>query len=1728
MKGKQDPRLLSSNEGSGKISDLRGNPSRRFTRGSAQLGNSIYESYGSMPDAPSPKRSKPADGLLGGPKEATPSDKPSSEGPAHKPIDTKHDETTISISGVRGAMAMIEPKRRSPADRDQFSLGQGRRKQPKAHDEATINISGVRDIPKTVQHEEATNPISGVRPCESKRERAGRFTRPGDRWGADEREPVPSLGKEHPEEVPRGGGESEGSTRREGVQYQPEGATPVGAGISSPPSVETDDNPNCVKETNSSSRERSSCAQEGSIQRDKVAKACGASCPKSILKSKVARAEGAARALRRRSPTTGRFRPAGPRQPTPEGRNRTGGSPKPEQMARVADTAAAAGTLSCGSSAVRDSRPEGPYRLGSDMRVRGGVTPLPSAKIDDMIPEVVRKPESERQTPASSALGKAGGLNCGAPTKSIAEPFETQTQESSVQESHSGVSPMSQGRRLPWTFRRTKRAPETARNPGAMSNERTWNGGALNALRPDNDRVLNAKSMSPNGGSRRRVGKVNRHVSPPVRPTRGKKGTALVTCGVADPEGDGHPVGAAAEGSSHQRSAGCLALKSDRSETRSEGKPRKGSVHEETVEGSSHQRFQISVGTPGRGGVFNRETQRVETPTAEPARVGVRIALSQSLPSPSPLYSESISCATVQENSDHTASPCQEGTRQTMWVSESEVSQELLPVTRATTAMMKERGSDISREEAREGLDSSALVTALLSDHEAPRGVSRNAPEMQQSTVPCSAAFACPYCDTAYKTKSGLTLHCKSRHPVEANEAVVVERSKPRWEAEERYLLAKREAELLLAGAKLVNSELQRSFPGRTLESIKGQRKRLDHKQLVASLLEAAPTGDEEDAVENEEGPPPVAGASSADATEGILSELRKLTQKRYPQVFQSERLWDIAKQACEGGDVTERVNSYIRDVFVCDKGQVHGRKGNRTTREKPMSRRKRKRREYAKTQNLFRKRQGDCARCVLDGTPAVEVEDPNRLLAEWKQVMCPSRACGLAADTLAETQEGAPPPAAPVNLFLPVTAQEVKENLPPVKSAPGPDGFTARLMRTVPSTTLRVIMNLLVLIKRVPTSLRGARTTLIPKKSPAKSYSDFRPITVSSVLLRLYHRILAKRMLSTLSFDYRQRAFTPVDGCAENVFLLASVLEDAKQKLRPLHMASLDLSKAFDSVTTDAIIRGARRAGLNQEFLDYLRDLYEDSWTTLSLEGASLLVQPTVGVRQGDPLSPLLFNLMLDEYLQSLDPNIGYRSQQLQLDGMAFADDLLVFASTPKGLQQRLDGLHAFLGARGLKINTEKSFTVSIVPSGREKRTKVVTTSAFTVAGNPLPASGICARWKYLGVEFTPNGRNVPLTADVASMLERVTKAPLKPQQRLVILRFYLIPRLYHRLVLGAWNSKLLKRLDIQIRAAVRKWMALPHDVPLGYYHAPVGEGGLGVASLRTAIPWMQLRRLSRMSNSSSPFCRQAAGTSMVQTATAKAEKACEVRGQPLRNKRSVDKHWSFLLHASNDGGALREVRLVPEAQCWVKEGTSLLSGKAFIDVNKLRINALPVRTRTRRGRDADKNCRGGCQATETLDHVLQKCHRTHAARIRRHDGIVNIIADRLRKKGWTVETEKRISGPGQPLYPDIIARRGPSDRAVIDATVITCGYALEAAHESKIAKYDVPQVRAVARGLGTSDPLVTSATLNFRGVWCRTSAQDLLSLGLTKQDLKIITIRCLQGGVHCFRTHQRMTSMS
>ena len=79
----------------------------------------------------------------------------------------------------------------------------------------------------------------------------------------------------------------------------------------------------------------------------------------------------------------------------------------------------------------------------------------------------------------------------------------------------------------------------------------------------------------------------------------------------------------------------------------------------------------------------------------------------------------------------------------------------------------------------------------------------------------------------------------------------------------------------------------------------------------------------------------------------------------------------------------------------------------------------------------------------------------------------------------------------------------------------------------------------------KLPTQVKIGYTTLIPKELGATEIEKWRPITVTSTLVRLFHRILARQFERILPSSQLQRGFKACDGCGSNKRLLEAVIQE-------------------------------------------------------------------------------------------------------------------------------------------------------------------------------------------------------------------------------------------------------------------------------------------------------------------------------------------------------------------------------------------------------------------------------------------------------------------------------------------------------------------------------------------------------------------------------------------------------
>ena len=96
---------------------------------------------------------------------------------------------------------------------------------------------------------------------------------------------------------------------------------------------------------------------------------------------------------------------------------------------------------------------------------------------------------------------------------------------------------------------------------------------------------------------------------------------------------------------------------------------------------------------------------------------------------------------------------------------------------------------------------------------------------------------------------------------------------------------------------------------------------------------------------------------------------------------------------------------------------------------------------------------------------------------------------------------------------------------------------------------------------------------------------------------------------------------------------------------------------------------------------------------------GLPILFECSIGVKQGCPISPLLFSLYLDELETLLEEASEEtdcpRLAELLIAILLFADDIALFSYSSKGLQRQLDILQSFCAERGLKVNVQKTKTM-------------------------------------------------------------------------------------------------------------------------------------------------------------------------------------------------------------------------------------------------------------------------------------------------------------------------------------------------------------------------------------------------------------------------------------------------
>ena len=169
-----------------------------------------------------------------------------------------------------------------------------------------------------------------------------------------------------------------------------------------------------------------------------------------------------------------------------------------------------------------------------------------------------------------------------------------------------------------------------------------------------------------------------------------------------------------------------------------------------------------------------------------------------------------------------------------------------------------------------------------------------------------------------------------------------------------------------------------------------------------------------------------------------------------------------------------------------------------------------------------------------------------------------------------------------------------------------------------------------------------------------------------------------------------------------------------------------------------ESVVKAAERIGFPPALLSYIRCLYTGGMTQLRV-GQSLggLIHPGRGVRQGDPLSPLLFSAVMHWVLSQLDDRLGLEEEEgVRVNHLAFADDVALVSSSPEAMRRLLCELEGGMREVGLRPNQAKSASLRIAVSGKAKKWSCPPEPYLSLDWAPVNTINIVGSYRYLGIK--------------------------------------------------------------------------------------------------------------------------------------------------------------------------------------------------------------------------------------------------------------------------------------------------------------------------------------------------------------------------------------------------------
>lgn len=249
---------------------------------------------------------------------------------------------------------------------------------------------------------------------------------------------------------------------------------------------------------------------------------------------------------------------------------------------------------------------------------------------------------------------------------------------------------------------------------------------------------------------------------------------------------------------------------------------------------------------------------------------------------------------------------------------------------------------------------------------------------------------------------------------------------------------------------------------------------------------------------------------------------------------------------------------------------------------------------------------------------------------------------------------------------------------------------------------TLTKLLNKIKDCGNTPENWKSALMVPIYKnKGAIDSPENYRGISLLPSLSKMYTGMLAIRLKCWLEeagiISIFQAGFRSKKRTSDNIFIIKTLTEKYISKKRgKIFWGFIDFEKAFDTISREQLWFKMKKCGISARFIEKIKGIYSGINFKVKLAdgGLSENIWSNRGLRQGCKLSPFLFNIFINDVIETLGKREFHCPVLMnkEIPAILFADDIAIGAVTAIGLQRALDELSRYSREWNLKVNINKT----------------------------------------------------------------------------------------------------------------------------------------------------------------------------------------------------------------------------------------------------------------------------------------------------------------------------------------------------------------------------------------------------------------------------------------------------